>query len=223
MKVTANSCHSLFRECVHFVPFHRTANAAITECSQQYSVKSTVLSWDTLECLHAGTTVSEHCIRDGETQQHRLGAAQQTAQWRTQHAGLPWTEDSWYKSCSRQGSQRRTPNLPYLDCKMGDGVGWGGVGLGEKELTQAIGNFYYDSAHSIPTLTTPTGYLDGQGDSEVSVSTPICESCNALYCACWNLGATRVLSTDMRNKMAVRALLTNMTYRTSFISMGLLM
>jgi hypothetical protein len=35
-------------------------------------------------------------------------------------------EDNWYKSCSRQGSKRGTPNLPYLDLKMGDEMGWGG-------------------------------------------------------------------------------------------------
>jgi hypothetical protein len=57
---------------------------------------------------------------------------------------LGQAEDNWYKRCSRQGSKRRTPNLPYLDL--------GGRG----DIFRLLGIFIIIPAHWIPTLTPPT-------------------------------------------------------------------
>ena len=48
------------------------------------------------------------------------------------------------KQCRRQGSKRRTPNLPYLD--------WRGGGY----IFRLLGIFITIPAHWIPTLTPPT-------------------------------------------------------------------
>jgi len=69
-----------------------------------------------------------------------------------------------HKRCRRQGSKRRTPNLPYLD--------WRGGGL----HIQTIGNFYYNSRPLDTHTNTTHGYRKEHSDCELLVSRRISES-----------------------------------------------